>query len=212
MVKIRVTPEHLNQLSHEFSVRATELQAIVERLGHTINNVDLEVRNKAGILGEWQQANTQARNLAQASYHMSLYLERKAQAFQDADQEGASSIATMPALGYSLPPATPASGSYPLPPDIQPLYPGQSERNRLLENLAALRPLIKDIILDKLLIGEILDWWTVFRMDAYYDRLDAAARAAEEARNRYGPGSSEAVKAQDGHYDVRKWGDANPVQ
>ena len=92
MTRILVVPGNLRSLSAQLQQVAGDLQAVEGRVGSALGGLDWEARQKAGVDGQANHARSQARALAAQAEDMSRYLAAKAQAFEDADGQGVSSV------------------------------------------------------------------------------------------------------------------------
>jgi len=92
MLRIQVNPDELRALSAQLQRVAGDLHGLEGRLGQALNGLDWEVCQKAGVEGQVAQAHSQAHALAARAEEMGRYLASKAQAFENADQQGVSGI------------------------------------------------------------------------------------------------------------------------
>ncbi|MDY7078821.1 MAG: C39 family peptidase [Chloroflexota bacterium] len=92
MTRILVVPESLRLLSAQLQHAAGDLRAVEGRVGSALGGLAWEARQKAGVDGQANHARSQARALAAQAEDMSRYLAAKAQAFEDADGQGVSSV------------------------------------------------------------------------------------------------------------------------
>ena len=90
MHRIVVRPDQLRSLGARLIQTANDLRGVESRVGNALSNLDWEVRQKANVDGLASQARNQARALASQATEMGRYLERKAQAFEEADGQGVS--------------------------------------------------------------------------------------------------------------------------
>jgi len=101
MVRIRVDPAQLRALGAQWQQVAGELQAVDGRPGAILGGLDWEVRQKAGIDAQVGQARSQARRLADQADALARYLVTKAQAFEEADQQGVGQMGQIGAAFYA---------------------------------------------------------------------------------------------------------------
>ena len=102
MGRIVVVPESLTSLAGELRRAAGDLQAVQSRLGGALGSLDWEARQKAGVDGQVSAARSRASALAGEAEALAAYLAARAQAFLEADRQGASGLAQVPASGVSL--------------------------------------------------------------------------------------------------------------
>ncbi len=88
MPRIKVDPAQLRALSAQLQQIADDLQGIGGYIGNVIGGLDWEVRQKAGVEGQANDARSRANALAGQAEAMARYLATKAQAFEEADQQG----------------------------------------------------------------------------------------------------------------------------
>lgn len=88
MTRITVTPERLQELSVQFVHTRNDIQDIGDRLDSILGNLDWEVRQQEKVEGQVQSARQQARILAEQTEVLARHLAAKAQAFEQADQQG----------------------------------------------------------------------------------------------------------------------------
>jgi hypothetical protein len=102
----------------------------------------------------------------------------------------------------------------------------QAEIDKFLRNLAALEPLIVDVILKKIGVDTLKDIWELFNMRRYMDEMDKAREGIVQADQKYGRNSPQAGEARQKYEDLYghmpiigsfiefmlKWGRANPVE
>jgi uncharacterized protein YukE len=89
MVRIKVIPERLEDLAGRMSDTATQLRDLESRLGYALARLDWQVRQRTNIEGQVHAARRQARALAEEAERLAQFLSERAQAFRQADEEGA---------------------------------------------------------------------------------------------------------------------------
>jgi len=92
MTRILVIPEQLRSLSTQLQQTTRDLQSVEGRVGSALGGLAWEARQKANVDGQANHARSQARALAGQAEEMGRYLERKAQAFEEADGQGVGEI------------------------------------------------------------------------------------------------------------------------
>jgi|GEM_PF-1717295 len=92
MTRIVVVPERLHSLSSQLQRTAQEINAIAGRVSGALGALDWEARQKAGVDGQANDARRRAAALASQAETMARYLMNKAQAFEQADQQGAADL------------------------------------------------------------------------------------------------------------------------
>jgi uncharacterized protein YukE len=107
MTRIIVVPETLRSLSAQLQRAAQEINAVSSRVGGALGGLDWEARQKAGVDGQANDARSRASTLANQAETMARYLTSKAQAFEQADQQGAADLDTV-IRQYPLPVPVPA--------------------------------------------------------------------------------------------------------
>ena len=107
MTRIIVVPETLRSLSAQLQRAAKEINAVSSRVGGALGGLDWEARQKAGVDGQANDARSRASTLANQAETMARYLTSKAQAFEQADQQGAADLDTV-IRQYPLPVPVPA--------------------------------------------------------------------------------------------------------
>ncbi|HHH41928.1 MAG TPA: hypothetical protein ENK56_07985 [Chloroflexi bacterium] len=91
-MRIQVDPAQLRMLGTRWQQVAGELQAVEGRLGTILGGLDWEVRQEANVEGLVAQARSQAQALAEQAGTLARYLVTKAQAFEEADQQGVGQV------------------------------------------------------------------------------------------------------------------------
>ncbi len=92
MPRILVKPDALRMLGSQLQQVAGEVQAVELRLSSVMAGLDWDVRARAGVENQWYNARSLARSTVQHADAMSQFLIRKAQAFEDADRQGAGGV------------------------------------------------------------------------------------------------------------------------
>jgi len=92
MSRIKVDPAQLGAFSVQWQQAAGELESVAGRVGSALGGLSWEARQKAGVDGQANQARSQARALAAQAGEMARYLQRKAQAFEEADGQGVTEL------------------------------------------------------------------------------------------------------------------------
>jgi uncharacterized protein YukE len=89
MVRIKVIPERLEDLAGRMSDTAAQLRDLESRLGYALARLDWQVRQQANIEGQVHAARCQARALAEEAERLVQFLNERAQAFRQVDEEEA---------------------------------------------------------------------------------------------------------------------------
>ena len=89
MTRIIVVPERLHDLSAQLNQSAQGLSELYVRLGRISGSLDWDVRQKANVDATVQDICGRARSLVAQANEMAQYLVTKAQAFAQADKQGA---------------------------------------------------------------------------------------------------------------------------
>jgi uncharacterized protein YukE len=114
-MRILVTPERLHDLSGQLNGAASSLHELDGRLGRALNALDWEARSAANLEGRVNAARRQAQTLASEAERLARWLAERAQAFQQADQQGAEMLgATTQNYFASLPIPVPTPNGKPL--------------------------------------------------------------------------------------------------
>lgn len=92
MTRILVVPESLRSLSTQLQRTAQELNGVSSRVASALNGLDWEARQRASVDGMASDARNRATALASQAEAMARYLTGKAQAFEEADQQGIADI------------------------------------------------------------------------------------------------------------------------
>lgn len=92
MTRIVVQPEHLRILASQCRRRADALRSVLGNLSGALGSLDWHVREAANVEGAWQSARSRGYTLADQAEALARYLDRKAQAFEEADHVGAAQI------------------------------------------------------------------------------------------------------------------------
>lgn len=89
MVRILVIPERLENMSRQMAQAASSLRSIEGHLSRALGGLEWEVRQQANVEGQVNAARRQAQTLASEAERLARWLAERAQAFQQADQQGA---------------------------------------------------------------------------------------------------------------------------
>lgn len=89
---ITVVPENLRFLSAQLKQVVEQMRTIEVRMGSALGNLNWAVRQKVDVDNQTNHAYSQACALATRAEEMARYLERKAQAFEEADGQGVCSV------------------------------------------------------------------------------------------------------------------------
>lgn len=92
MTRIVVQPEHLRVLASQCRRQADDLRATLASLSAALGRLDWETRLTTPVEGAWQSARSRGYALADQAESMARYLDRKAQAFEEADHVGAAQV------------------------------------------------------------------------------------------------------------------------
>jgi len=87
-----VGPTQLRALGAQLQQVSGELQAVEGRISSALGGLAWEARQKANVDGQANHARSQARALAAQAEEMARYLQRKAQAFEEADGRGVGGV------------------------------------------------------------------------------------------------------------------------
>jgi hypothetical protein len=123
MTRILVDAEHLQALAALLRKHATDLRATSDQLNATVNGLSPKTDKQLNIDAQWEQARTLARALAQQAEDQASTLGLKARRLQEADQDGASQLASAFADFQAVMSQAPAGwqpGAYapPVPQDL----------------------------------------------------------------------------------------------
>jgi len=209
-MRIRVIPSELSTLASRWRQVAHGLEEVEGQVQRAWNSLDWEVRQTAGLEAQVIQARRQALALREEALRLARFLEERAAAFEQADQEGSHLLGQTTARwmalaggpqAFRLPPAlsfpTARVRPYlrlgnltggPAPRwDLLRVEPG--ERRALLEWGA-------DTLISRLEpLGLLKDLLDVARLPAWQRRVDEARRAWETALRRSGSRSPQAQEA-----------------
>jgi WXG100 family type VII secretion target len=94
-----------------------------------------------------------------------------------------------------LSPESDLAGAPPIQPP-SPEVPARTEFQRLLDTVLALKPLLGELLLDKLGVGELADAVDLLQTEQRFDEIDRAGEAWEEAKRQYGSDSPQAQEAE----------------
>ncbi|RLB23011.1 MAG: hypothetical protein DRG71_06480, partial [Deltaproteobacteria bacterium] len=114
-MRILVNPDQLRALSAQLQQVAGDLQGVESRVSGALGGLDWEARQKVGVEGQVGNARNQARALAAQAEEISRYLASKAQAFEEADGQGAASLPRVPRPSFPLPVPLPPRLPWPFP-------------------------------------------------------------------------------------------------
>jgi len=92
MPRIVVKPEALRAFSAQLQQAANDLRAVGGRVGGAMGGLDWEVRQKAGVDGQVNDARSRANALAGQAETLARYLVNKVQVFEEADRAGVIAI------------------------------------------------------------------------------------------------------------------------
>jgi len=92
MTRILVRPDRLRAFGAQLQQSSGDLRGVEGRVGSALGGLSWEARQKAGVDGQVSQARSQARVLAAQAEEMARYLQRKAQAFEEADGQGVGGV------------------------------------------------------------------------------------------------------------------------
>lgn len=106
MPRIVVDPERLRALAGELQRAAGDLAAVRGRLG-ALGRLDWEARQKTGVEGQVNDARGRASALAGQAEALARYLNGKAEAFAQADRQGATDLGgVVDANPFPIPPVS----------------------------------------------------------------------------------------------------------
>jgi uncharacterized protein YukE len=115
MTRIVVVPENLRSLSSQLQRAGQEINAISSRVGGALGGLDWEARQKAGVDSQANDARGRASAMASQAEAMARYLIGKAQAFEQADQQGATDLqVVIDKYPIPMPVPTPEPGGTPV--------------------------------------------------------------------------------------------------
>ncbi len=92
MTRILVQSEYLRNLASQCRRQADELRSLAGNLGAALGGLDWQVRESSGVDGDWQRARWRGLELAEHAESLARLLDRKAEAFDEADSTGAMQI------------------------------------------------------------------------------------------------------------------------
>lgn len=101
MTRIVVQPEHLRVLASQCRRQADDLRATLASLSAALGGLDWETRLTTPVEGAWQSARSRGYALADQAESMAHVLERKAQAFEEADRSAAAQITRLAAMAQA---------------------------------------------------------------------------------------------------------------
>ena len=215
MPRIKVDPARLRAFSAQLQQTADDLQGIGRRVGNALGGLAWEARQKAGVDGQVNRACSQARSLAAQVEEMSRYLQRKAQAFEDADGQGVSDLeqvrGAITAVQRQMTQA-PYSSIRTLPRAKVDSYLqlGGSGGNvdaapvpRSPDGRRALFDLGVDAILEKLEpLNIVKDLWDVAHIGDWQHKWEKASRLYQNMILQYGRNSPEAQAAYEAYLET----------
>ncbi len=209
-MRIRVIPTELRALSSRWREVARVLEEVDLQVQRAWSGLDWEVRQEAALEALVIQARRQALALREEAHRLARFLEERASAFEQADQEGSALLgqvtgAWMAALSRMTAPRPLPTLSFPADRArrylrLGDLIGGSQLRWDLLrvepEERRALVDFGADLLLSKIEpLGWLKDVLDVTRIPAWQRRVDEAWRAWEMARRQFGAGSSQAQGA-----------------
>jgi hypothetical protein len=190
MTRILVDPDQLRSLSTRFEQVSQDLRTVAGRANASWNNLDLITRQKAAVGGQVSEAVSRGHALAREAMVRANYLLTKAQAFEEADGQGAAGLPGVPIPPIPLPTPAPPKLPWPFPDLRPPILPSPVDLKRLLKTLLALKPVFFELLLDRLGVGIIKDTWDLLHINQVLD-------AWQEARSKYGDNSPQALDAEE---------------
>ncbi|MGC9084215.1 MAG: hypothetical protein ACP5ME_13700 [Anaerolineae bacterium] len=210
-MRIRVIPSELHALAALWQQAAQGLEQVNLQVQRAWSNLDWEVRQEAALEALVIQARRQALALQEEAQRLARFLEERATAFEQADQEGITRLsqvtgAWMAASGrwtasqslsaLSFPANRARSvlslGSLlgPVPAPRWELLRLEPEEGRALVDFGA------DLVLSKVEhLGLLKDLLDTARIPSWQRQVDEALRAWEMARRQFGAGSPQAQAA-----------------
>lgn len=209
-MRIRVVPSELHTLATLWKQASHTLEEISLQIQRAWSGLDWEVRQEAALEAIVIQARRQALALQEEALRLARFLEERAAAFEQADQEGSALLARVvggwmtaiggpEALRMSLASSFPAARarSY---LRLGGLIGGVSPRWDLLrvepEERRALVDFGADLPVSRVEpLGTLKDVIDITRIPAWRQRVDEALRAWEAARRQFGAGSPQARSA-----------------
>ncbi|MDF2627456.1 MAG: hypothetical protein K0R39_1287, partial [Symbiobacteriaceae bacterium] len=112
-MRILVDPEHLQFLASRLHAKADEVRRVGDGLRWALQAVDWETRSAAGVDSYVEQARYSANRLADRLEDMAFFVVQRAQAFGEADAEGAAMLSGSVTTYLSTVPTGPLSdGTY----------------------------------------------------------------------------------------------------
>jgi hypothetical protein len=117
MTCIVVVPDRLRSLGSQLNAAAESLSSLGNRLGGVMSSWDWESRHRTGVEGQVNQARSRANALAGQAQAMARYLLGRAEAFEQADGQGAAALAATSGVCYAIRSELEAAGVCLLPED-----------------------------------------------------------------------------------------------
>ncbi len=209
-MRIQVIPSELRALSARWQWAARTLEEVDLQLQRAWSGLDWEVRQEAALEALVIQARRQALALQEEAWRLAHFLEERATAFEQADQEGHALLGQVTGAWIAAaggPQALPAMLTLSLPSAqtrsylrMGGLLGGPAPRLDLLrvepEERQALVDWGADLLVSKIeplgLLKDVLD---VTRIPAWQQRVDEALHTWEMARRQFGVRSPQAQSA-----------------
>lgn len=208
-MRIRVIPSELRALSARWHQVARTLEEVGLQVQRAWDGLDWEVRQAAALEGLVIQARRQALALQEEAQRLARFLEERAAAFEQADQEGSALLAQttgrwMAAVG-GVEALRTSAASFPANRArsylrLGCLLGGPSPRWDLFRVEPEERQALVDFAIDRLIsrlgpLGTLKDILDLSRVPAWQRRVDEALAAWETARRQFGPQSPQARSA-----------------
>ncbi len=95
MTRITVRPDALRSTAARLSQAAREFDMLSQRTGSSLSSLDWEVQIRAQIQGDASSALTGLRRLSEQIDQLGRFLQKKAEAFDDADRQGVEGVGSV---------------------------------------------------------------------------------------------------------------------
>lgn len=203
-MRIQVIPAELRALAGQWRQAAHSLEEVHLLLQRAWNALDWEVRQSGALEAQVVSARRQVLALIEEAARLARFLEERAAAFEQADQEGTVSLgqvftawrASAPATSIPSPVFTFPTARTQRYLDLGSLVGLKGTAPRL--NLLRIEPDEKRALVDWTVdeaLGLLGDLWDATQVPAWQERVDHALQAWANARRQFGTGSPQAQDA-----------------